>query len=61
MRKMSLEEIDQIIEKLSPTEQLNIVIRICQRLSGLELPVKQGETVTSEKKQISKYLLEYPQ
>lgn len=61
MRKMSLEEIDEIIEKLTPAEQLSIVIKICQRLSGLDLPVRHNGTVRSEKKQISKYLLEYPQ
>jgi hypothetical protein len=61
MKKMTLEEIEKLIEQLTPAEQLKLVALVCERLSGTDIsfPIN-ADTEKLDKKQVSKYLLEYP-
>jgi hypothetical protein len=61
MKKMTIEEIEKAIEELSPEQQLKLAARICERLSGSDLSLLSGTTADkNEKKQLSKYMIEYP-
>ena len=62
MKKMTLDEIDKLVEQLPPAEQLKLAARICERLSGSDMTVlmTSSSTTKPEKKQIQNYLLEYP-
>lgn len=61
MKKMTLEEIDKLIEQLPTNEQLKLVARICERLSGTEISINANSgSEQLSKKQVSKYLLDYP-
>jgi hypothetical protein len=62
MKKMTLDEIDKLIEQLLQAEQLKLAARICERLSGSDMTILMASSSTTkpEKKQIQNYLLEYP-
>jgi hypothetical protein len=62
MKKMTLDEIDKLIEQLPLAEQLRLAARICERLSGSDMTVLMASSSAAkpEKKQIQNYLLEYP-
>jgi hypothetical protein len=61
MKKTNFEEIEKLIEQLSPSDQLKLVARICERLSGSDIStLSDGVTKKLEKKQIQNYLIEYP-
>jgi hypothetical protein len=50
------------IEQLPPTEQLKLIARICQKLSGTDISVSEDFGIEKpDKKRVAKYLLEYPQ
>jgi len=61
MKKMTIEEIEKAIAELTPEQQLKLISRICERLSGTDLSqLPEVVTEKKEKKQLSKYMLEYP-
>ena len=60
-KKTNFEEIEKLIEQLSPSDQLKLVARICERLSGSDISTLAiGGTKKLEKKPIQNYLMEYP-
>lgn len=61
MKKMTIEEIEKAIAELPPEQQLKLIAKICERLSGTDLSQLSSTTAEKkEKKQLSKYMLEYP-
>ncbi|HGJ65290.1 TPA: hypothetical protein ENS27_07880 [bacterium] len=62
MKKTNIEELEKQIEQLPPTEQLKLIARICQKLSGTDISVSEDFGIEkADKKKVAKYLLEYPQ
>ncbi len=58
---MTIGEIEKAIAELPPDEQLKLIIKICERLIGTDLSqLTSVVTEKKEKKQLSKYMLEYP-
>jgi len=61
MKKMTLDELEKLVEQLPPEEQLKLVARICEKLSGTDIAIsKEASAEKLDKKHVSKYLLEYP-
>ncbi|MEK7397396.1 MAG: hypothetical protein AAB116_10725 [Candidatus Poribacteria bacterium] len=61
MKKMTIEEIEKAIEELPTEQQLKLVARICERLSGSDLSLPSSVVAEKkEKKQLSRYMIEYP-
>jgi hypothetical protein len=61
MKKMTIEEIEKAIEELPPEQQLKLVARICERLSGSDLSqLSSAIAEKKDKKQLSRYMIEYP-
>ena len=61
MKKMTIEEIEKAIEELPPEQQLKLVARICEKLSGSDMSQLSGAVAErKDKKQLSKYMIEYP-